>query len=68
MPSSVTSPLFDSALTARGPSPQMPKSAAAVYDWLIGDWEADVHDYQDDGVKKVSKGEWHFSWVLEGRR
>jgi hypothetical protein len=38
-----------------------------MYDWLIGDWEADVYDYQADGSKKNNTGEWHFSWVLEGR-
>jgi hypothetical protein len=45
----------------------MPQAAAAVFSWLVGDWEADVRDYRADGTKNVSKGEWHFSWVLEGR-
>jgi len=38
-----------------------------MFDWLIGDWEADVYDYGPEGAKHVSKGEWHFRWVLEGR-
>ena len=45
----------------------MPKAAAAVFGWLIGDWNAVVYDYEADGTKKVHDGEWHFSWVLEGR-
>jgi len=59
---------FVRLLVSRGPSQQMPKSATtSMYDWLIGDWEADVYDYQADGSKKNNTGEWHFSWVLEGR-
>jgi hypothetical protein len=59
---------FARLLTSSEPSPQLPKSpTASMYDWLIGDWEADVYDYQPDGSKAVNKGEWHFSWVLEGR-
>src|SRR5580692_2635318 len=58
---------FAGALISSGPSSAMPKSAASMFGWLVGDWEADVYDYKDDGTKTVSKGEWHFSWVLEGR-
>src|SRR5713101_7436602 len=66
--SSVEAPSpFASALIASGPSPQMPKAAAAVYDWLVGDWDVEVYDYEPDGSKRESRGEWHFSWVLEGR-
>src|SRR5260370_14239909 len=67
MVSGVPSSPFASALISSGASPQMPKSAVSVYDLLIGDWEADVYDYEPDGSKRVNKGEWHFSWVLEGR-
>ena len=58
---------FACVLISQRPSPQIPASAAEAYDWLIGDWEADVYDYGSGGSKHVSKGEWHFSWVLEGR-
>jgi hypothetical protein len=58
---------FSDALISTAPSPQIPKTAASVYDWLIGDWRVDVTDYETDGTARVSKGEWHFSWVLEGR-
>jgi hypothetical protein len=57
---------FTPALISNGASSQLPKAAASVYGWLIGDWEADVYDY-DNGTKVRSKGEWHFSWVLDGR-
>jgi hypothetical protein len=57
---------FADALVSQTHSAQITPSAASAYDWLIGDWEADVYDYEN-GEKRVSKGEWHFSWVLEGR-
>ena len=42
---------FVRLLVSRGPSQQMPKSATtSMYDWLIGDWEADVYDYQADAA------------------
>jgi hypothetical protein len=58
---------FADILVSHGPSPQVSAGAAAVFDWLVGDWEADVYDYGPGGSKRVSKGEWHFSWILEGR-
>jgi hypothetical protein len=58
---------FARVLISPGPSPQIPASGVEAYNWLIGDWEADVYDYGPGGSKHVSKGEWHFSWVLEGR-
>jgi hypothetical protein len=57
---------FADILVSHGPSPQVSAGAAAVFDWLVGDWEADVYDYGPGGSKRVSKGEWHFSWILEG--
>ena len=65
--SGVTPLPFAHALISSAPSPQMPKSAASVFDWLIGDWEADVYDHNPEGSEWVGKGEWHFTWVLEGR-
>jgi hypothetical protein len=58
---------FEQVLVSTKPSPQMPKGAADIFNWLIGDWQADVYDYRADGTRSVNKGEWHFSWVLEGR-
>lgn len=58
---------FAEVLISPGPSPQIPTSDADMFSWLIGDWEADVYDYGPGESQHVSKGEWHFSWVLEGR-
>lgn len=57
---------FATALLARGPATEL-GDAAAMYAWLIGSWDVRVVDYQTDGTKRGGTGEWHFSWVLEGR-
>jgi hypothetical protein len=57
---------FPAALAAPGRSPEIPEAADA-YGWLVGSWDLDVFDYQADGSARRSKGEAHFSWVLEGR-
>ena len=54
------------ALTSPGPSAEISK-LDCPYGWLIGGWHARVVDYRDGGSPIVSEGEWHFSWVLEGR-
>jgi hypothetical protein len=59
--------VFAQALISDGPSAKLSSSAAAAYDWLVGDWEAEVNDVQSDGARTTKKGEWHFQWVLEGR-
>jgi hypothetical protein len=63
---SVMNPNFVDALTARGPIPEH-ASKMTLYDALIGDWDAEVVDYGENGAKVTSTGEWHFAWVLEGR-
>jgi hypothetical protein len=40
---------------------------ADLYGWLIGSWEIDATDYDLGASTHKSKGEWHFSRVLEGR-
>lgn len=40
---------------------------ADMYGWLIGSWDVDVTDYDLGASSRKSKGEWHFSRVLEGR-
>ncbi len=57
---------FTDALCAVGPLPER-ASKTTLYDALLGDWDADVIDYDMDGTRRTSKGEWHFAWVLEGR-
>jgi len=57
---------FWDILRADGPSPDL-KDAPALYDWLIGSWDAEVIDYQEDGTPHSGPAEIHFAWVLEGR-
>lgn len=38
-----------------------------LYAPFIGSWQMEVIDYDRDGSRRTSKGEWHFAWVLEGR-
>jgi len=57
---------FAGALIAPGPSPEL-KEAADAFGWLVGGWSADVADHDVDGRVRRSRGEWWFSWVLEGR-
>jgi hypothetical protein len=57
---------FTSALLSGQPSAG-PRTAAHTYDRFMGSWEATVTDYAEDGTARTSTGEWHFSWILEGR-
>lgn len=57
---------FPDVLLAPGPAPALGE-AAGVYGWLVGSWHAVVVDYQPDGTRHESRGEWHFAWVLAGR-
>jgi uncharacterized protein len=41
--------------------------AGSDFGWLVGGWEAEVRDIDDDGRVHVGAGEWWFAWVLEGR-
>jgi hypothetical protein len=41
--------------------------AAALYEGLIGSWDVEVTDYDADGTRRTTAGEWHFGWALEGR-
>jgi hypothetical protein len=60
------SPSMSDVLHSNGPSAEL-GDAAGLYAWLIGNWDARVIDYPDDGTKLEARGEWHFGWVLEGR-
>jgi hypothetical protein len=57
---------FAGALVAAGPSRDL-GAAALTYDWLIGVWDAELIDFLEDGSRHEQRGEWHFSWTLEGR-
>lgn len=57
---------FVNALLADGPSPELGE-AASVFGFLVGGWSASVRDINTDGTVRTGRGEWWFSWVLEGR-
>jgi hypothetical protein len=57
---------FAGALLSAGPSGEL-GAAASTYDWLIGVWDAELIDFLADGSRHEQRGEWHFSWALEGR-
>ena len=54
------------ALLARGPHPNIGQSHN-IYAPFIGSWDVEVLDLEEDGARRVSTGEWHFAWILEGR-
>ena len=56
---------FVSALQSHAPSPDL--AGNDLYAFLIGSWEVDVLDVDDQGVQHRARGEWHFARILEGR-
>lgn len=60
-----TTLLSDSLQTDRPASDRAGKMD--LYGWLIGSWDLDVTEFQQDGSTRRRRGEWHFAWVLEGR-
>ena len=57
---------FVRALTSNAPSPELGERAED-FGWLIGGWTAEVSDFDPDGRIRQGKGEWWFTWALEGR-
>jgi hypothetical protein len=57
---------FVEVLLAEG-RPPAGNEGARLYDWLLGAWDVEVFDVQDDGSRRKTRGEWHFARVLEGR-
>jgi len=55
------------ALLARGPHQSIAESANAIFSPFIGAWDVEIFDLEGDGARRVSRGEWHFGWILEGR-
>lgn len=53
---------FIEALTSKGKSIELPEEYN-YFGKLIGSWKL---DYIDHNISCSVKGEWHFSWVLEG--
>ena len=60
-----TDPML-AALQASGPHPNL-ASDLKLFGQFVGSWDVDVTNIAPDGTKTELKGEWHFSWVLEGR-
>ena len=58
---------FATALASAKPSSELTIAELFDLDWLIGGWAGEVRDYDEGGSERVSRGEWWFSWVLEGR-
>ncbi len=59
----------DGMFTALGGDP--PDGPAAdrlrLFGQFVGSWDVDVHNLPPGGPERRLDGEWHFSWVLEGR-
>lgn len=53
---------FINALTSKKKSSALPDEFN-YFGKLIGSWQI---DYVDNSLPHVIKGEWHFSWILEG--
>jgi len=57
---------FVDALVSPGPAPEL-ADAGGLFGFLIGSWDLDAVLYDSQGQTQRSKGEFHGSWVLEGR-
>ncbi|MFC4170515.1 hypothetical protein ACFOYU_00325 [Microvirga sp. GCM10011540] len=59
--------VFLSALVSLEPHPDLPPEQR-IFAPFIGSWDLVVTWYAEDGtIIRRENGEWHFSWVLEGR-
>jgi len=57
---------FTSVLTAReAHAAHGPK--LRLFGQFVGAWDVDITNYPAEGPARQVAGEWHFSWVLEGR-
>ena len=60
------SPFADSLVSA-APHADIPENQQ-IFAPFIGDWDLIVKWYDEKGgLSRAARGEWHFSWVLEGR-
>ena len=58
---------FAEALISAGPHPKI-SSANQIFAPFVGSWRLQVSWFDTDGrLSRQERGEWHFSWVLEGR-
>jgi hypothetical protein len=61
-----TSPAFAEALICKAPAASM-ANAMMLFGQFVGSWDVEVNWYQAGHVVRRAHGEWHFSWILEGR-
>ena len=54
------------ALHAPQPNEAM-ASKLRLYGQFVGSWQVDIDYHAPDGATHRVEGEWHFSWVLDGR-
>lgn len=57
---------FAAALISAAPAMELGDQADA-FSWLVGCWVGDVRDFESNGTVRLGRGEWWFSWTLEGR-
>lgn len=61
-----TLPTFE-ALGAAGPAPELAEQLM-LYGQFVGEWNFDWTGFDADGNETLTaKGEWLFTWILEGR-
>lgn len=59
--------LFADSLIARDSHPDIP-AEQRIFAPFIGDWDLVVKWFDEAGkLTREERGEWHFSWILEGR-
>jgi hypothetical protein len=71
-PSAGAPSAFAKALLAEAPLSEAPAAAAQdkalqMFGQLVGSWAVEIVDHQPDGTQWPGRGEWHFSWILQGR-
>jgi hypothetical protein len=58
---------FAQSLFSAAPHAEIPEEQR-IFAPFIGDWDLIVKWYDEAGrVSREERGEWHFSWILEGR-
>ncbi|WP_162914056.1 hypothetical protein [Taklimakanibacter lacteus] len=58
---------FLAALSAENAHPDIP-AGQRIFSPFIGDWDLVVSWFDEAGrLSREERGEWHFSWILEGR-
>jgi hypothetical protein len=56
---------FIAALVADSSAPGDPNYT--LFDSFVGSWNFDLYAYAGGQERLAARGEWHFSWILDGR-